>query len=87
MNLPEDFVERLSGMGYLAVQRIDDEHWCAIAPHFLYTVAITRGGARDIDIGYERRWCYHDLVAATLALAEWKDRDFKDKPLNYITEK
>jgi hypothetical protein len=72
--------------GYLAPQIIDDNNWCCLAP-FLYTVAIMRGTERDMDTGYERRWCYHDFAAAVVALAEWKDRGFEGKPLNYITEK
>lgn len=72
--------------GYYAPQITSDNQWVCLAP-FLFTVAIMRGTERDMDTGYERRWCYHDFPSAAIALAEWKERGFEGKPLNYITEK
>ena len=72
--------------GYIAPQVVDDNTWVAIA-RFIYTWGILQGHAVDIDTGYSRRWCYGSAEEAVTALVEWKERGFKDKPLNYITEK
>lgn len=72
--------------GYLAPQITPDNRWLAIA-QFIYTAGILHGTERDLEIGPSGRFCYHNIGDAAVAMAEWKDRDFKDKPLNYITEK
>jgi hypothetical protein len=82
--------ERLQTMcqtnGYFAPQITPRNTWVALH-QFLYTVAILEGSERNMDIGYDRRWCYHDFPDAVEALAEWKERGFAGKPLNYITQK
>ncbi len=73
--------------GYMAAQiSPEGDRWFALA-QMLFTVGILHGTERDMEIGPAGRFCYHDYTAAIFALAEWKERGFKDKPLNYITEK
>jgi len=62
------------------------DRWVAIAK-FIYTVGILEGSERDLETGYTRRFCYPDFDEAVVALLEWQGRAFKDKPLDYITEK
>lgn len=71
---------------YLAGQLISPTRWVALA-QFLFTVGILEGDKTPIEIGYDRRFCYHDFVDALTALTEWKERNYEGKPLNYITEK
>lgn len=64
----------------------EGDRWFALA-QMIYTVGILHGTERDMEIGPSGRFCYHDFADALVALAEWKERGFQDKPLNYITEK
>lgn len=64
----------------------EGDRWFCLA-RMIFTVGILHGTERDLEIGPAGRFCYHDFADAVIALAEWKERGFKDKPLNYITEK
>ena len=64
----------------------DGTRWFCLAG-MMYTVGILHGTERDLEIGPAGRFCYPTYTAAVLALAEWKERGFEGKPLNYITEK
>ena len=84
-------MDRLSGVcavnSYLAPQiSPDGDRWFCLA-QMMFTVGILHGTERGLEIGPAGRFCYHDYTAAIFALAEWKERGFKGKPLNYITEK
>lgn len=82
----EHFNEVMEREGYLAYRIIGPDRWVAIAPHFIFTVAIVEGAGADLDFGYSRRWCYHDSHDAVVAMCEWYDRNFAGKPINWIRE-
>lgn len=55
--------------GNMIYRPVNNEEYIAIIP-FIYTYGIIKGRF-DNELGYEDRWCYHDLEAAKKAFDEW----------------
>jgi hypothetical protein len=51
------------------VRLLPNGHWAAIRP-MMFTTAIVTGRMFD-RIGYDDRWCYHDMASAQAALDAW----------------
>lgn len=60
----------LAKNGYLNPVTLADGRIACVMP-LLHTAAIIVMREEAIDIGYDDRWCYHSIDAATIALNTW----------------
>lgn len=63
--------EMLDRNGYLHAVTLADGRIACVMP-LIHTAAIIVMRESEIELGYDDRWCYHSIPAATLALATWQ---------------
>lgn len=64
---------------YPLVLDVPGDRFAAVMP-LMFTAAIIDGPLRGAEFGYEGRWCYGGIAAATAALGEWAARSFEGEP-------
>ena len=79
--LPKTLKKQLLKEGYIDIMLIPNKGICGIM-RFLFTYGLVIG----LDTtGYKGRYCYKDLVTATMALHMWDGKN--DPPLQWIKYK
>ena len=60
----------LDANGYLHAVELADGRIACVMP-LIHTAAIIVMWEAEIYLGYDNRWCYHSIDAATIALNTW----------------